>query len=290
MLEHPTGSDAGFTRTTAGGSYAFRGIAEQAWTIQPSLIGDLDGSVNEMDAATILSAAAGEITLGTAQTMAADVTGRGSVSATDAAFVLQRATGLTHTFPVSIVCNSDWVFFPAPADAPPFGMQTVVDPDVSLERCVPGSITLDPVVGEIGDRDFMAIAFGDVDSSWTSIRAGEGARSSFLSLGRPRLRGTSAQVPIEIKSRRRFRALHLVIGFDPQAIAFVSIRPSPESRDALVAANDLAVNDEKTGILIVGAASAQLIEAEFPFTLEFELLRPGRYPDIWILESQIGPL
>ncbi len=286
MLEYPAGGDAGFTRTTAGGSYSFRGIAEQAWTIQPSLIGELDGSVNEMDAATILSAAAGEITLGPEQLVAADVTGRGSVSATDAALVLQRAAGMTLTFPVAIVCNSDWVFFPDPGAAPAFGIQTVTDPIVSLERCVPGSITLNPLVGEVGDRDFMAVAFGDVDSSWASVRAGEGAQqSSALSLGRPLLRGSSALVPIELEARRRFRALHVVIDYDADAVAFVSIRPSAESREALVVANDM-----ETGRLIVGAASAALIEARQPFTLEFDVLRPGRYPDVWIVGSQIGPL
>lgn len=288
MLQFPAGGGpTAFAQTTASGSYAFRDIAEQAWTIQPSLFGELDGSVNEMDAATILAAASGEIILAAEQMVAGDVSGNGSISATDASFILQRATGMTSGFPVTEACESDWVFFPNPGPEPPLGTQTITEPVVSAERCVPGSITLDPLVGEIEGRDFTAAAFGDVDSSWVSARAGEGAQSDAVVLGRPFLRGSTALVPIELESRTPFRALHLVILYDPDALVFASVRPGPESRDA----NALVVaNDHELGKLVVGAASATMIEADQPFTLEFELIRPGRYPDIEIIDAQLGPL
>jgi hypothetical protein len=284
-LEFPSSGHVALTQTTASGSYSFRAIAEQTWTIQPSLFGELDGSVNEMDAATILAAAAGEITLAPEQTMAGDVSGNGSISATDAALILQRATEMISGFPVTIACSSDWIFFPDPGTRPPFGIQRETEPDVSAEHCVPGSITLDPLVGEIDERDFMAVAFGDVDSSWVSATAGEGAQSDDLMLGRPLLRGSSALVPIEIKSRRPFRALHVVIDYDPEALAFVSVRPGGDSRDAMVVANDM-----EAGRLVIGAASALLVDAAQPFTLEFDVVRPGRYPEATIAEGRIGPL
>jgi len=283
-LEFAAGGQASLTQTTAGGLYSFRSIAEQAWTIEPSLFGDLDGSVNEMDAATILAAAAGEITLGREQLVAGDVSGDGSVSEVDASLILQHATEMAATFPVAIACNSDWVFFPDPGEPPAFGLQTVTQPDARAERCVPGSITLDPLIGQVGDRDFLAVAFGDVDNSWVSARAGEGAQDEAVTLGRPLLRGSLALVPIEIESRLPFRALHLVLAYDPEELAFVAIRPGPDGREALVVANDM-----ESGRIVVGAASATLIEAARPFTLEFDVIRPGRYPDVEIVESRMGP-
>lgn len=286
LLEFPGGGQATQTQTTASGSYVFAQIAEQAWTIEPSLVGHLDGSVNATDAARILSAVTGEITLTPGEIVVADVSGDGSVSSTDAALILQRATGMISSFPVTDACSSDWVFFPAPAAPPLFGTLTVTQPDVSTDRCVPGSITLDPLVGQVENLDFNAVAFGDVDGSWVSVRAGEGALNAAITLGRPLLRGAaSAQVPIALAPRRQFRGLHLVIDYDPEVAVFVAIRPATEARPVLVVAND-----REAGRLVIGAASATPIDAEQPFSLEFATVQPGTYPDVWIVEGELDPL
>ncbi len=285
ILELAAGGQASFTQTSAGGGYSFQGIAEQPWTIQPSLFEEVDGSVNEMDAAMVLAAAAGTIALGPQLQIAADVTGNGSVSSADAALILRYATEMAIRFPAAIACNSDWVFFPTPGAPPLFGTQTVTQPDVRSERCIRGSITLDPLIGQIDKRDFRAVAFGDVDDTWASTRVGEGAQTDAITLGRPLLRGSAALVPIEVASGHPFRAMHLVIDYDPGALAFVAIRPGFEARDALVVANDT-----DAGRIIVGAASAALIDAAEPFSLDFDVIRPGRYPDVSIVEALTGPL
>jgi hypothetical protein len=288
-LEFPSGSEATSTTTTAGGDYSFAALGERTWTIEPRLFGELGDSVDEMDAALVLAAATGERTLTPEELLAADVTGDGTISATDASLILQHVTELIDHFPVALLCESDWLFLPDPADDPPLGGQIVRDPELSEENCVPGSITLQPLVGEVAERNFLALAFGDVDGSWASLRAGEGADEEPveelpIELGHTRLRGSSAQVPIEIVSSQPFRGLYLVLEYDPGRVRLSGLRRGPEARDLL-----LVVNDTEPGKLIVAAASAVDVETHRPLTLEVDTATPKLYPDIRITAAEVGP-
>ena len=287
-LEFPTGLEGTSTTTTAGGNYTFDSIEEQSWTIEPELLGELGDSIDEMDAALVLSAATGETTLTPEQMLAADVTGNGSISGVDASLILQRVTGLIERFPVAYTCGSDWVFIPRPAGEPPVGDQTVTQPQISDGECVPGSITLEPLVGVIGGRDFLALAFGDVDGSWVSVTAGEGAGDEGvedlpMELGHPRLRGASAQIPIEVIPQGPYRGLYLVIEYDPATVTIHGLRRVLEARDLLV-----VINDTEPGRLVVAAASAVDIETPAPFVLDVETSVRKGYPDVSITEADVG--
>jgi hypothetical protein len=151
------------TETVADGNYNFSSLSQQAWTIKPSIQGQQGGAITADDAIIVLDAAVGKITLTPQQHLAADVTGNGAVTSTDAALIIQFSMGMITTFPVADLCGSDWVFVPDAAD---MSGQQVTDPVIESGMCIPGTIVLDPLTGQVDNRNFRAILFGDVDESW----------------------------------------------------------------------------------------------------------------------------
>jgi hypothetical protein len=268
------------TVTDASGLYTFDSLPEGNYTIEPRLPGEVGAGVDSVDAAIVLGAVEGQFTLLPEQMLAADVNGNGVVDIDDAALILDVATGSISSFPVSDACFSDWIFLPTAA---PLAGQAITQPAYSADDCLHGTITLNPLIGEVDGRDFLAILFGDVDGTWASLSVGGGALDAFQ-LGRPSMRGSSVRVPIEIVSTQGFQALHLVIDYDPERMAFnAAYRP----RTGTV--NLLAVNEPTPGTLVIGAASASSYDATEAFTLEFIATSPMRYPEVRIREATIGP-
>lgn len=152
------------TATSAvAGTYAFAGVQLGLRQLTPRKSGDLRGSVTALDAAWILQSVATLRTLDSAQRLAADVTGDGTVSTLDATLVLQRAVGVTAPFAASTACGTDWLFVPAATVVP---NQSIVPPALSGATCVLGSITYGLLTGAAGGQDFTAIPLGDVTANW----------------------------------------------------------------------------------------------------------------------------
>ena len=149
--------------SNAAGVYAFSGVQLGLRQLTPRKSGDLRGSVTALDAAWILQGIAGLRTLDGAQRLAADVTGDGTVSALDATMILQRAVGLTTPFGAATACGSDWLFVPAASVVP---NQSIVPPSLAGGTCVLGSITYGPLSGPAAGQDFTAIPLGDVTANW----------------------------------------------------------------------------------------------------------------------------
>src|SRR5689334_8953190 len=77
------------TATDSAGSFTFAGISADTWTLQPQKQSPAGLEISALDAVYALASAAQLMTLTPEQAIACDVTGNGSVSALDAALILQ---------------------------------------------------------------------------------------------------------------------------------------------------------------------------------------------------------
>jgi Dockerin type I domain len=159
------GTTPGSALTDSIGAYAFAPPLSGAVALQPSKHGDFNNAITSLDASWVLQVVASLRTFTPDQSLAADVTGDGTVSTLDASLMLQFQVGLINHFPVSEaeVCGSDWIFRPDAAAAP---NQTVVPPMVANKVCQQGEISFDPFVAPVAGQDFVAILFGDVTGNW----------------------------------------------------------------------------------------------------------------------------
>jgi hypothetical protein len=253
------------TITNASGSYGLNPVSESFHEVVPVKNDEVLSGVDADDATLALAAAVGAAVLTPEQALAADVTGNGEVTSWDASLILQRAAGTITEFPVEEACGSAWLFFPNAQFAP---NQTQSDPMVSEDACFPGSIILNPLVGQASNQNFQALVFGDVDGDWTSPGAGGGATSEIVDIGRPLRRGKSVHVPIELVADDPHRALHVIVEYDPTELTFQRAR-STRGTDAVVAVNDL-----ESGALVLGIASDTDIETGEVLNLEFAATSP----------------
>jgi hypothetical protein len=93
-LRHPVAESA-----TTGSEGALTGLAPGAWRIAPRKTGSAGASLSAVDAAYVLQKIGGTRSFDADQTLAADVTGDGTVSALDATRILQRVVGIGGQFP-----------------------------------------------------------------------------------------------------------------------------------------------------------------------------------------------
>ena len=161
-----TGPFSESTSTDATGAYAFDDLPPGAWTVRPHKSGDFGNGVSSLDAARILQRIVGIRAFTPEQTLACDVTGNGTLSALDAARVLQFQSGVVTRFPVAGACASDWLFLPVPAAAPNQG-QISVEPQITSGVCESGAIGFDSLTSTVSDQNFSAILFGDCTGNWT---------------------------------------------------------------------------------------------------------------------------
>jgi hypothetical protein len=97
-------------------------------------------------------------------TPAADVTGDGTLSTLDAAYILQHAVGNATRSPPAQTCASDWLFVPNATSAP---NQTSIAPALTTGSCQPGAIAFAPLAANASGQSFTAILLGDCTGSWT---------------------------------------------------------------------------------------------------------------------------
>lgn len=148
--------------TDASGAYVFDDPGAGSWQLAPRKFGELNAAVSALDAVYALQAVVGLRTFTDAQRLACDVTGDGTVSAFDAARILQFVIGLLARFPVAENCGSDWIFVPDPAAA---SNQHLVGPQMA-PVCAPGAILFEPLAPPAMGQDFLAIALGDCTGNW----------------------------------------------------------------------------------------------------------------------------
>ncbi len=148
--------------TESSGQYNAAEIETGEVAIEPSKQGDRAG-VSPLDAALILKSIAGGLELTPLEELACDVTGDGTISALDAARILQFTVGSLSRLPAAEQCGSDWIFVPIAEPAP--GLDVTM-PAFAGGECTPGSIVHDPLEGTVIDQDFLALLIGDCSGSW----------------------------------------------------------------------------------------------------------------------------
>jgi glucose/arabinose dehydrogenase len=157
QLQGPTPSAM---QTDATGQFAFSGLAQGTWNIEPQKLGDVNGAISTGDAVGALQAVVGLYTPTEPQQLACDVSGGGNLTPLDAVLILQKQVGLISQFPEA--CG-DWVFMPVPAAA---ANQQVTQPQVEPSSCQPGAIAFQPLAGAAVDQDFLAVLLGDCNGNW----------------------------------------------------------------------------------------------------------------------------
>lgn len=151
------------TQTDAEGAFRLTGVeAGQEWRLIPQKLGGQGSGISALDATYVLQSLVGlRPPLDAQQQLACDVTGNGSLSAFDAALILQYKVGLLAKFPIVERLGSDWVFLPTPA---PVANQQLIMPDLANGQ--PGAIVYNPLQADATDQDFTAILFGDCTGNW----------------------------------------------------------------------------------------------------------------------------
>ena len=155
--------------TRGSGQFAFADVAAGDWLVEPAKRDDIGpGSISALDAAWVLQASAGLLPLDAERAVACDVTGNGSVTPLDAVRILQRTVGGLERFAAATACDSDFVFFP---DAAPAAYQEPLAPSLALGACRRGALTYAPLVSAATSQSFRAALIGDCSGNWEPAEA-----------------------------------------------------------------------------------------------------------------------
>jgi hypothetical protein len=221
-----SGASSTETETTMSGNYAVNGVSQGTWSVVPEKMGEFNDGISSLDAAYALQAATRIRSLTQNQQLACDVTGNGSVSALDAARILQLVVGLLPRFAVSETCDSDWLFRPSPEQV---ANQQLLDPVINTDTCSLGRISLTPLITAVADQDFTAILFGDCTGNWqpgngTARQAVAGHDS--VRLGPMRNDRTGhVRLPVYVRSKQPLSAVEIDLAYEPSALEVVGAEP-----------------------------------------------------------------
>jgi glucose/arabinose dehydrogenase len=150
-------------QTDGAGNFVIPGLTTGNWHIEPHKLGGFGPGISALDSAITLRAVVGLDSLTSLQTLAADVTGNGTVSALDATRILQFDIGELTQFSAGQLCASDWLFIPAAVVVP---NQQITDPHLGNGTCRPGAIAYTPLTASAANQDFVAVLLGDCTGNW----------------------------------------------------------------------------------------------------------------------------
>ncbi len=153
------------TMGTDGGGVYLLTLPPGNATVTFSKLGGGNKAITSADAAHVLKAKTGTVTLDARQRLACDVTGDGTISSLDARRILEYVVAVDDPprFKAAEQCGSDWAFVPIPVPAPD---QAVTVPVLSSASCVRGSIAYTPVGAPVVGQNFAAVLFGDCTLDW----------------------------------------------------------------------------------------------------------------------------
>lgn len=221
-------------QTDSGGDYS-ASLQSGTWTIRPSRTGGLASAVSSLDAARVLQVIAGTASFTAQQRQACDTTGDGTLSSLDAVNILRLSAGVINRLPVATICQSDWLFTPAPALVP---NQQLIQPWVSGGACQQGAIRFDPLSVSVSNQSFTAALFGDCTGNWNgggaAFQRSAGSAAKVHAANPRASRGGTVRVPVYVQSAGDFQALDLRVDFDPSVADLIAARPTGVAEDALV--------------------------------------------------------
>ncbi len=261
------------TLTSSSGAYAFEAVPSGAWVLGATKANDFNLGVTPLDAAYILQAVANLRSLTPMQALACDVTGDGTVSALDAARILQFSVGMADRLPIASACGSDWMFVPNPA---PMEAQSVVAPSIGGGSCDSGKITLENLTDDATDQDFEAVLFGDCTGNWDngdSTMAADSAPARRVRLGGLTLSGARAHVLVYVRSSTPYNAVDLQVTYDATRLTPTGAVLQQPASSALATANA-----PHPGVLRVAMASGEPITRRRGALLRLDFSRAASSP------------
>jgi hypothetical protein len=185
-------------------------------------------------------AAAQILTLTANQTVAADVSGDGTVSAFDASLVGRFAAGLIQRFPVADAAGSDWTFLPPVRAYAPLAQSETSDFAAVLYGDVTGnwepsvSLTLSSTSAEeraAMDRDRLRKASIEVAPIPEVERRDPGPAGLRLTgWTAPLPAGSRRDLTVELDHAEGILALDLRLSYDPSRVKIVAVSPSAWAR------------------------------------------------------------
>jgi hypothetical protein len=247
------------TASGCSGDYEFLSFPPiQTYRVTPSKATDFEGAVDPYDAALNAQHVVGLISLTANQSLAADVTGNGTLSSYDSAHIAQFSIATITQFPVAATNGSDWAFVPAPASEP---NQTVTSPYPPAAQ--PGRIEYSPIIESAESQDFHAILYGDVSGNWVGTcgvlsatsEGGGGAMAGVTAesdaapgkkakgaglLSLPSMhaaQGEEITVPIRVEGAPEAISFLLDLRYDPAVLQFVGAERGGEATPFHLEAN-----------------------------------------------------
>lgn len=275
----PLYTPVGSLPTDCAGDFAFNSLPPvKTYRVTPAKSGDFEGAVDPFDAALNAQHVVGLISLTANQSLAADVTGNGSLTSFDSARIAQFSVGSITSFPVAVRAGGDWVFVPAPQGEPG---QIVVAPYPPGGQ--PGRIVYDPIQEPAENQDFHAILFGDVSGNWSGVCGAESAPVGVTegggivsspaegspAVGRGRANGVVSlpslhaatgeeiRVPVRVEGTDEAIAFLLDLRFDPAVLEPVRAEVGGDA-----VAFQLQANTGEAGRARLALFSAEPLEAE----------------------------
>lgn len=269
-----SGENASTTVTAADGAYAFADVLEGPWELAAAKRSDFGPGVSPLDAAFILQHVAQLRTLDATQKLACDVTGDGTVTALDAARVLQFTVGSLEQLPVAGVCDSDWLFVPGAAQG---SGQLALAPSVGDGACHGGKIMLEHLDEEASAQDFRAVLIGDCTGNWQPLDgaavAPAGQRAPRVRLGLASVHDGVAHVPVYVRSAAPFLAVDLQVAYDA-----AHLTPGPAKLRRADDSTIVGIHAAKPGLLRIALASGAPLELRRGMLLLLEFAVDGEMP------------
>ncbi len=269
-----SGENASAAVTAADGAYAFTGVLEGPWELAAAKRSDFGTGVSPLDAAFILQHIAQLRTLDATQKLACDVTGDGTVTALDAARVLQFTVGTLEQLPVAAMCDSDWLFVPGAAQ---LSGQLALAPSVGDGACHGGKIMLEHLDDEVSAQDFRAVLIGDCTGNWQPLDgaavAPAGQRAPRVRLGLPSVHDGLAHVPVYVRSAEPFLAVDLQVAYDAARLT-----PGPAKLRRADDSTIVGIHAAKPGLLRIALASGAPLELRRGMLLRLEFAVDGEMP------------
>jgi hypothetical protein len=247
-----SGSASRFQSTGADGKFEFAEIAPGRVDLRATKHGDIGTAISSLDAAYALQAVIGARYLMPLQRLACDATGDGTISALDAARLLQLAIGSLPSLPVAESCGSPWILVPMDSSA-----AVAVPPAITVEDCRLGAMTLPSLEADTMELDFQAVLLGDCTGGWRSsasalVRTGAETRRTRLRLGRLRVHGETATVPVYVRSAQPYQAIDLDLTYDDSRLEPRSVERRRGAGRALLAQRQVS-----PGVLRIGFAASE---------------------------------
>lgn len=156
--EPPPPETTTYTTTTGDDGHYTIAFPDGPWRMVLRRNGGACAGITALDAAWVKQAVLGQRTLTPEQALAADVTGNGKVTATDAARIVQYVVKKILRFPAAEACASDWLFRPEWD-----GATAITQPSVGPSGCTMGSIE---GTGSADGVHWRGILIGDVTGNW----------------------------------------------------------------------------------------------------------------------------